>query len=438
LPNLVNADKLDSVIGSFPVLFDFLTVITSLVGIIPITAGFIVGVALLFKKMRYNQRAEKQEIKIEKKQKKKRFSLNINFKKPIFKKKEIEEKLDSLGMTEKQSERFEELVKKNEQDVITSNNIDKVLDRLDQQKDKEIGGFVLPDDIDSVREEVKEPIKVDLEKLEDEMKEKGHSVEKTDGQIEITENPKVEVTEKKSAEQAVNELVDESSEIMENELDSALDEDFNPTPEDVKETQNNFNLKENQTHDDNGVCINHKPEDCLIAKQAPPTEDEILEVQQLIKEGLTQDEAISKVVRKKQSEIVEIVEEIPQTDESIKIKEMENERDIFKLDDPKKKKSPLSLKFEQSSLGQKFINKKKEQAKKDAKKFHVLTDLGHQRMIEYAGKIEEKMIDWSKEQNLNDKAMKDLKNFSLFASMCEMLADKKTTKKKYWTVFKKN
>jgi hypothetical protein len=149
------------------------------------------------------------------------------------------------------------------------------------------------------------------------------------------------------------------------------------------------------------------------------------------------------------------------------IEEMEDERDIFKLDVPKKKQSPLQKKLAQTSFGKKmFKNTDRKQKEKEREKETrmVLNDLGEQRMLEYAKKIDDKLQHWAddqlhheyehKEKTTGEKNLspteisqelkkleknlspteisQELKKLALFASMCEMMAGKKTSKKRYW------
>jgi len=437
LPNLMDSAQtnLGNVFGASPILLDILTLLTSLAGIIPISAGVIVGMALLFKKMRYNQKANAQKIIQDKPKKKFSFpKLNLKKKKKTteyetgkesyedyLKKMEAEQTAndfhDSLaeeGLTPQEIQQ-EIDSKERELEVITdpkeaTETMQEIEEMVEDKKSVEpTGGFILPDSLDPVREEVKDPDNMSLEELEKQIKESGHDVKVKDDEIEITEKPKVTVVEKPTEEQIVHSVINESSEIMENELDSILPEDFDPTPEKIQQAQEHFD-------------------------QPDPTEEEIAEVQRLCKEGMSQDEAINAVVKNaREKQTVTVEEEL--TEEQSVIKDMKNERDIFKLDIPAKKKSRLLQSLEKSPLGKKMMAKKKAKEKElDIKtvKQSVLTDLGHQRMKEYADKIEKKMLKWADNNNLNEKARSDLKDFSLFASMCEMIADKKTSKKRYW------
>jgi uncharacterized protein YoaH (UPF0181 family) len=276
------------------------------------------------------------------------------------------------------------------------------------------GGFLLPEDLDPARGEVKDPEKMSLEDIEKQMKERGHNVEVKDDEIEITENPELTVIEKPSEEQLVKNAVEQSSEIMGDELNSVLNpKDFNPSEHEMQQAKEHFT-------------------------QPDPSEEEILEVQKLVKEGMSQDEAINFVVRKAQDKRKRIktlnFQEIMTEEEQV-IADMQNETDIFKLDIVARKPSKFKAIFEKTSLGKKIYAKGKAKEKElniKTQFMPVLNDLGHKRMVEYAGKIEEKMNEWAKEQNLNEKAREDLRSFSLFASMCEMMCDQKTSKKRYW------
>jgi hypothetical protein len=168
---------------------------------------------------------------------------------------------------------------------------------------------------------------------------------------------------------------------------------------------------------------------------------------------MTQDEAIqivisNKIAKQKPKEVLDFIETkltLQQKHEAQDIEEMGNEQDIFLLDLPKKKQS----KFMSSAFGKKIMTSKKQKEKERAKETRmVLNDLGEQRMLEYAKKIDDKMQIWAKEQLIHTYEQKEkttgeknlspaeivfeLKKFSLFASMCEMMADAKTSKKRYW------
>ncbi len=476
LPNLIQSAQtnLSNVFEASPILLEALIFITSLAGIIPISAGVIAGMVLLFKKMRYNKRENDQ--KIFQQDKPKRFS----FKMPKFnlkkKKPEVEETISS-ELTEDQTKKVAEIFddtddkvseifdKKDDydqylkeleaeqvandfhdslaEDGITPKEIQDEIDSKERDLDvitdpkeyedtaKEIeemvddkkaveenleatGGFITEEILEPVREEVKDPDKMSLEDLEKQIKEKGHNVEIKDDEIEITENPELTVIEKPSDQQIVKTAVEQGSKIMEDELDSVLNpKDFNPSEKEMQLAKEHF-------------------------EQPDPSEEEIIEVQKLVKEGMSQDDAINLVVRKAQEKRKKTrtldFQEIMTEEEQV-IDDMENERDIFKLDIVARKPSKFKSKFEKTSLGKKVYAKGKAKEKElniKTKFMSVLNDLGHKRMVEYSGKINEKMNEWAKEQNLNEKAKEDLRKFSLFASMCEMMADQKTSKKRYW------
>jgi hypothetical protein len=109
-----------------------------------------------------------------------------------------------------------------------------------------------------------------------------------------------------------------------------------------------------------------------------------------------------------------------------------------------------------------FKNTDRKQKEKEREKETrmVLNDLGEQRMLEYAKKIDDKLQHWAddqlhheyehKEKTTGEKNLspteisqelkklalfaisQELKKLALFASMCEMMAGKKTSKKRYW------
>ena len=118
LPNLIQSAQtnLNNVFEASPILLESLIFITSLAGIIPISAGIIVGMVLLFKKMRYTNRENDQIIFQE--DKPKRFS----FKMPKFnlkkKKPEVEEPLE---LTEDQTKKVAEIFDNTEFKVSSHN-----------------------------------------------------------------------------------------------------------------------------------------------------------------------------------------------------------------------------------------------------------------------------------------------------------------------------
>jgi len=153
-------------------------------------------------------------------------------------------------------------------------------------------------------------------------------------------------------------------------------------------------------------------------------EKQAKEVAELMKsENITEDEAIDRIIQEMPQEVeVEVEGKKDEID-------MEN---VFEQD-IKEKEYPKHLKFFHNQF------KKKEKPKY---KFN-LTKLGSQRRDQYADQIENKLQEWvfpmptyagkNQEYQINDDLIKsELKKLSLFISMCEMVADKRTKKKTYW------
>jgi len=434
--------NLGNVFAVSPIIHDILHYVTSMAGIIPITAGALVGIVFLVKRMK--EKDEFKELEKEQKEKKvkKQFKLNIKF--PKFNMK--------LNLKKKKSE---DVVAENIDLVLKDTEIDydKIRENAKEFEDSTEEKYNSPEEaliasLEPARTELKEPETMSIEELEAKITSDGHKVELSDGKIDITQKPQIVV--KPTTEEVLKTVVDVESDKMEKKLGEALEEDkeFDPTEEQIESIQEYFEPQKE-------------------IEQPPPTEEEINEVTKLIKGGMSQEDAINQVVNKKidrleaesklkPMNIVEILEPETRTkeqiDESQDIDEMNDERDIFKLDIPKKKKSALQLKFEQSGIGKKFKEKsdeKEQKKKKFADTKDVLTPLGNKRMLEYANKINIKLENWAQDQlhhtyeqklkssgepNLSPDEIKlALKKFALFASMCEMMADKKTSKKRYWT-----
>lgn len=491
LPNLINADKLGNVAEASPIVYDILVYLTSLAGIIPIMAGGLLGIAFLIKKMKKDKMQNKAESGVlqylcmkcdtEMKQEdymehgglcakhrtKKQFKLhmpkinmpkmNMNLKKKSkdepSQSETSDEYLEYLEQEMKSQERDLEVITDPKEAVEVMEDIEDMVKEKEELFDSPL--FDSPEEalinsLDPARTEVKDPEEMSLEELEKQIKEKGHKVEVSDDKLEITQKPEIVEVKSKTELEAVKEHVEESANKMEEEFTDALDEhDFEPSEEEIKEAQEKF---ENEIESNADV----EPE------QESPDEEDILEVQRLMKdEGMTQDEAIQKVISGKVAEepkpsVVEFIENtdgktLEEKHEAQDIEEMEDERDIFKLDVPKKKQSPLQKKLAQTSFGKKmFKNTDRKQKEKEREKETrmVLNDLGEQRMLEYAKKIDDKLQHWAddqlhheyehKEKTTGEKNLspteisQELKKFALFASMCEMMADKKTSKKRYW------
>ena len=486
LPNLINADKLGNVAEASPIVYDILVYLTSLAGIIPIMAGGLLGIAFLIKKMKKDKMQNKAESGVlqylcmkcdtEMKQEdymehgglcakhrtKKQFKLHMpkmNMPKMNMNlKKKSKDEPSQSETSDEYLEYLEQEIKSQERDleVITDPKeaVEVMEDIEDMVKEKE-ELFDSPEEalinsLDPAPTEVKDPEEMSLEELEEQINEKGHKVEVSDDKLEITQKPEIVEVKPKTELEAVKEHVEESANKMEDEFDEALDQhDFEPSEEEIKEAQEKF---ENEIESNADV----EPE------QESPNEEDILEVQRLMKdEGMTQDEAIQKVISGKVAEepkpsVVEFIENtddktLEEKHEAQDIEEMEDERDIFKLDVPKKKQSPLQKKLAQTSFGKKmFKNTDRKQKEKEREKETrmVLNDLGEQRMLEYAKKIDDKLQHWAddqlhheyehKEKTTGEKNLspteisQELKKLALFASMCEMMAGKKTSKKRYW------
>lgn len=449
LPNLINVDNL----GSIPILYDILVYITSLAGILPITVTFI-GIGILLAKKRKNK------VKVERgggvqylcmkcdtklsemdylengglcvaHREKKKFKLPQLFKKKPDKqsyKEYLEKEMASL-------EKDLEVITDPEQAREVEQTIDSMVSEKESLFDSPEEAWLAS--LDTAPTEVKDPDKMTIEELEAHIKEKGHKVEVTDGKLEITQNPTIIETKpatiKEVIESNVAERESELSEVLENA-------DFDPSVDEIREAQQKFEEE-----------INTNAE---LPEDQAPSEEDILEVQRLMKEKkMTQDEAIqivisNKIAKQKPKEVLDFIETkltLQQKHEAQDIEEMGNEQDIFLLDLPKKKQS----KFMSSAFGKKIMTSKKQKEKERAKETRmVLNDLGEQRMLEYAKKIDDKMQIWAKEQLIHTYEQKEkttgeknlspaeivfeLKKFSLFASMCEMMADAKTSKKRYW------
>lgn len=153
-------------------------------------------------------------------------------------------------------------------------------------------------------------------------------------------------------------------------------------------------------------------------------------------ENLSEDEATDRVIQETEAEdeaqdLQEKLNEKPEEKE-VEDEKVDMEIDVFQQD-TKPKLYPKHVKFLQKQF------KKKEKPKY---KFN-LTKLGSQRRNEYAKQIEVKLQEWAfpmpkyagknQELQIPDELVKsELKSLSLFISMCEMIADKRKSKKSYW------
>lgn len=177
------------------------------------------------------------------------------------------------------------------------------------------------------------------------------------------------------------------------------------------------------------------PEQKLIEDQAEKEKLEIEEqakkVAKLMEEGLTEDEAVDKVI----SEIPveqEVVTPEAKEDKFYHDVNLE-EKDVFKQDKPEPK-------FKSKTL----IKLQRHFEKKEKPKFKWnLNELGVQRRDEYAEQIELKLNNWTfplpkysgknqKEQKEESEVKSELKKLALFLSMGEMMKDKRRAKKMYW------
>ncbi len=153
------------------------------------------------------------------------------------------------------------------------------------------------------------------------------------------------------------------------------------------------------------------------------------------KENLSEDEATDRVIREMEAEdeAQDLQKKIEaKVEEKEKVEVVDMDIDVFQQD-TRPKIYPKHIKFLQKQF------KKKEKPKY---KFS-LTELGSIRRDQYAKQIEVKLQEWAfpmpkyagknQELQIPDELVKsELKNLSLFMSMCEMLADKRKSKKSYW------
>ena len=174
-------------------------------------------------------------------------------------------------------------------------------------------------------------------------------------------------------------------------------------------------------------------------------EKQAKQVAELMKsENLTEDQAIDKIIKEMPTEVEVEVEgkkvEVEKQDLFSSICEDDDQVkcdiDLFKLDE-EAKVYPKHLRFFHNQF------KKKEKPKIEYK----LNDLGRLRRDQYAEQIEIKIKSWAlpmpkyagknQEYQMEEGLMKsELKKLSLFISMCEMMVDKRKTKKKYWNTIK--
>lgn len=158
-------------------------------------------------------------------------------------------------------------------------------------------------------------------------------------------------------------------------------------------------------------------------------EKQAKQVAELMKsENITEDEAIDKIIQEMPTEV-----EVEIKDDDVVFDE---DSDVFKQD-IKEKEYPKHLKF--------FHNQFK---KKEKPKYRFnLTKLGSQRRDEYAKQIENILTEWclpmpkyegkNQDFQMEEGLIKsELKKLALFISQCELMADRKKTKKMYWEKFR--
>lgn len=173
-------------------------------------------------------------------------------------------------------------------------------------------------------------------------------------------------------------------------------------------------------------------------------EKQAKQITELMKsENITEEEAIDRIIKEMPTEVE--VEDVVPTEVEVEGKkqdlfssicedddQIKCDVDLFKLDE-EPKVYPKYLRFWHNQF------KKKEKPKIEYK----LTDLGKLRRDQYAEQIEIKMKDWAlpmpkyegknQEYQMEEGLLKsELKKLALFISMCEMMVDKRKTKKKYW------
>ena len=147
------------------------------------------------------------------------------------------------------------------------------------------------------------------------------------------------------------------------------------------------------------------------------------------KENISEDEATDRVLDEMETKVKVEVEE---PKEEVKEEVVDMELDVFKQDYIPKV-IPKYRKFLHTQF-----------KKKTKPKYKIsLTKLGSQRRNEYAKQIEVTLQEWAfpmpkytgknQEYQIPDELIKgELKNLSLFMSMCEMMKDQTTSKKSYW------
>jgi len=487
LPNLINMDNLGNVAEASPIIFDILVWLTSLSGIIPLVAGGVVGGLFLIKKMKRSKMQNNAKsgvlqylcMKCDKEMEeadylehgglcinhrtKKKFKLHIpkiNMPKmnmPKMNMPNLKKKKDVELIEEYKPESYDEYLqqeidsRERDLDVITDpddyTETAKEIEELIEEKKFNSPEEALIASLEPAPTEVKDPDEMSLEELEEQIKETGHKVEVTDDKLEITQNPEVVTVDKKPELEVLKEHIEESANKMEDAFEEAIDEhDFDPSDDEIKEAQEKFESE---------IEANAENE------QEPPNEDDINEVQRLMSEGMSQEDAIQKVIStkviEKPKQIIAFIHKdydkktLEEKHEAQDIEEMSDEEDIFKLDIPKKKQSALQKKLAKTKFGAKLFSssdRKQKEKERNKETREVLNELGSQRMLEYAQKIDDKLQAWAVEQldhtyeqshktdgkkNLSPTEIEQaLKKFALFASMCELMADKKTSKKRYW------
>jgi len=175
------------------------------------------------------------------------------------------------------------------------------------------------------------------------------------------------------------------------------------------------------------------PEQKLIIENAEKEkldlEEQAKKVAKLMEDGLTEDEAVEKVI----NDSIPVTPTMPKAEPEPRDDLKFAEKDIFKQDYKPKSKYP------------KFLRRlEKHYAKKEKKVYKwSLNELGIERRNEYAEQIELKLNNWTfplrKYNGKNQEFQKeegevksDLKKLALFLSMGELMKDKNKKKRMYW------
>lgn len=185
--------------------------------------------------------------------------------------------------------------------------------------------------------------------------------------------------------------------------------------------------KEEVKEEEPEVKMNDEKEQEFYINNKESLEKQAKQVTELMKSAnITEDEAVTRIIDQMPKEPTEPTEPTTEPSEDVDL-----DIDIFKQDIVEI--APKRLKFFHKHF------KKKEKIKYKFK----LTELGTTRRNQYATQIESTLAEWvfpmpkyngkNQEYQMEEGELKtELKKLSLFLSMGEMIADRKTKKKNYW------